>query len=400
MIRLVHVIPRYLPCIGGAEMDLSLWIRACSDAAHTVICCFDEDLNWYSESPDMLPVEDSSYTVSGALVTRVGVGRDARAHLGALAHEALPFHPAAALSSSFYQRLVGIFEERIRAVARGSSGVTLAYCGCNFLAEACLNAVRDIRVPLLVVPNLHVEDAAFVSPILKRALSEATRVVCRTSAEARVVATDYRVARDAIRVVPVFRPEVIAKPRRSELRAGAIRCLALGQLLPFKRTEHIIAAVRSLIARDVQVSLTIAGPWPHAGYRRDLECMRHGLPIDILGPVSEKQKLELLDSHDVAISASVEESFGGWILEAWARMCCVAVAKSISSQEIIDHLRTGMLFSPCSDGCAETIEFLAKNPAIRGQLGQNGQREYREKYSEEAWGPVVRRLLYGLGQEG
>ena len=118
----------------------------------------------------------------------------------------LPFHPSTPENTAFNRSLVASYEELIAKSAQNVKLVTLSNCGCSFLAQACLNVIEALSIPLVVIPNIHLNDGNFLNPTLCRVITRANTIICRTEPEAAFFKRTFPNSEDRVRVIPVFRP--------------------------------------------------------------------------------------------------------------------------------------------------------------------------------------------------
>lgn len=72
------------------------------------------------------------------------------------------------------------------------------------------------------------------------------------------------------------------------------------------------------------------------------------------------------------------------ILEAFACGLPVIASRMGAMEEIVDELRTGLLFSPNDpEVLATQVEWAWRNPEVLAQMGKNARREYEKKYTAE-----------------
>jgi glycosyltransferase involved in cell wall biosynthesis len=133
----------------------------------------------------------------------------------------------------------------------------------------------------------------------------------------------------------------------------------------------------------------IAGPPSPAG-----EDPVHRLPtddrIEVLGEVSEAQRLELLGSAAVVACASVIEAFGITTLEAWAHATPVVVADTPVRRSVVRHGVDGLIAPRDAGGLAGAIIELLADPARARAMGEAGRRRVE---SEFRWHDIVARLV-------
>jgi glycogen synthase len=91
------------------------------------------------------------------------------------------------------------------------------------------------------------------------------------------------------------------------------------------------------------------------------------------GPVSDKDKLDLLAAADIVVQPSSVESLGLVYLEAWANQKCVIAADIAVTREVISHGEDGLLVPYGDPGqLAIAIKSFAGDPEKRSSLGRKG----------------------------
>lgn len=152
-----------------------------------------------------------------------------------------------------------------------------------------------------------------------------------------------------------------------------------------KGTIHLLEAMRRLwrAGRSAELVLagTILGP-----FRRYLE----GLPpadrqrLHVLGPVTEEEKRDLLAAADVVAMPSRTDSFGIVYLEAWLYKKPVIGARAWGVSDVIEHGQDGLLV-PFGDvpALAEAIAYLLDHPAERVAMGTRGERKVYQFHTWE-----------------
>jgi glycosyltransferase involved in cell wall biosynthesis len=101
--------------------------------------------------------------------------------------------------------------------------------------------------------------------------------------------------------------------------------LFLGRLHPLKGPDHLIRAVKSISTRLPSVAAVIAGP-DFEGESHRLAMLSRKLGIEervrIVGPIDEREKVDLLDLADVLVVPSLSDFVEGFSIvasESWAR---------------------------------------------------------------------------------
>jgi glycosyltransferase involved in cell wall biosynthesis len=171
------------------------------------------------------------------------------------------------------------------------------------------------------LPNLSIQTAGIrvaASAYLhyrRRELDEAFAVTCPTvevSRELRFLTTR------APQVIP-WGVERVPFPTRIRTRPFPA-LLSIGRIVPLKRLEATVRAVKEVLTRWPMVSLDIVGPTADRRYARRLSRIIRELGLQervvLLGGLNPERCRAALDSADVFISASRQESFGLAVLEA------------------------------------------------------------------------------------
>lgn len=156
----------------------------------------------------------------------------------------------------------------------------------------------------------------------------------------------------------------------------------LGRLSPEKGLWTIIRAVERLD----NVTLKIAGTGPLAKPLEDYIRQNGISNIELVGFLSGSAKADFLGrSTAVVVASEWYEMFGLVILEAWAAGKPVIGSRVGSIPNIVEHLRTGLLFEPGNDSdLAGQIELLATSPGLAEQLGAQAR-----KHVEAAYGTIA-----------
>ena len=146
-----------------------------------------------------------------------------------------------------------------------------------------------------------------------------TNVIVTASAESfRLPSTKVRVIGHGIDMTQFVPPP--KKPTGTTLRV-----LTIGRLSSTKRIMEMLAAIDTLVARDVSIAFTIAGvpaTVADAAYERQVHAMIFAKPtashVQFLGAVSHADIPALLERHDVFLNLSTTGSLDKAMLEALA----------------------------------------------------------------------------------
>jgi glycosyltransferase involved in cell wall biosynthesis len=244
--------------------------------------------------------------------------------------------------------------------------------------EAPITGGRGIVTVHDTIPWLfrsaHPRQYHFYRHYLGRALEHAHAVVTPSQATKDDVCRFYRIEGARVHVIPHGSP-VSLSPRPSPDKHRDRYILWIGRPDPTKNLPALIAAFRT-IQRVIDVRLVIAGEGTHVDpSAAGADCGSLGR-VTVLGPVSEAEKIALIDRASVLVSPSLYEGFGFAPLEAMARGCPVVCA------------RTGALPEVCGDAAvyvdpqqprsiADALLHVLRNPDLARALVERGRARAR-----------------------
>lgn len=163
--------------------------------------------------------------------------------------------------------------------------------------------------------------------------------------------------------------------RRAVEAPGLVFC-TVGNLIESKQVDHIIQAFGRVVRGGRAARLAIAGDGPCGPWLRQT-AKRLGLErqVDLLGAIAPDQVPELMTRTHVLILASAHEGLPTIVLEAMAAGVAVIASDIHGVRELIEHERTGLLFSPGDiEGLAEQMTALADRPALVQKLAERARR--------------------------
>jgi glycosyltransferase involved in cell wall biosynthesis len=157
--------------------------------------------------------------------------------------------------------------------------------------------------------------------------------------------------------------------------------LFAGRLSPEKGIGTLLAAWREL-ARELP--LRILGDGPESDQVAGAAAQHPN--IQWLGWRSVDEVLALTGHAKFVVVPSVcYESFNRTQLEAFAKGTPVVASRQGSMQAIVDHGRTGLLFTPNDpDDLIRQVRWLLDNPASYAQMRIAARREFEASYTAQA----------------
>ena len=153
----------------------------------------------------------------------------------------------------------------------------------------------------------------------------------------------------------------------------------VGRVSPIKRCDRILALASMKEIRDESVHFLIIGD---GELRESLEVQSYGLPITYIGWESHTE--DWLAVSDVAILLSDNEAVPLAMIEAGFAGLPVIATNVGSMADVITNKENGFLVEQIVDEIAEKTLLLARNEALRIQLGLNGKDLATKHFSIEA----------------
>ncbi len=150
--------------------------------------------------------------------------------------------------------------------------------------------------------------------------------------------------------------------------------LFLGRVAePRKGLAVLLRAMPTILAAYPQARLLIAGPGECADLLRQLPAQTKQL-CEVLGPVSETRKVELLATADVYVAPNTGgESFGIILVEALAAGAPVLASDLAAFAEVLQHGESGVLFESGNPvALADAALRLLASPTRRAELSRLG----------------------------
>lgn len=165
-----------------------------------------------------------------------------------------------------------------------------------------------------------------------------------------------------------------------------------------KGTFHLVEAVRRLRRENRQITLVLAGTVLQP-FRRYWERLspddKEG--ILLLGPISQEDKRDLLAACDVFAMPSRTDSFGIVYLEAWLYRKPVIAARTWGITDVVQDRENGLVV-PFGDvdALARAIVFLADHPELCETMGRLGEQKVLSTHTWDHKYPLVRDLYLRL----
>ncbi len=421
--RILHIIQRYWPVRGGAEIHLGEISRCLAAEGHEVTVATsdarDFELFWH---PGARRFSDREDVHDGVRILRFPV---CHLPISSLAYPSLRrllwllsyVRPVPVVFLSRIARwtpwIPGLWrwlretDEPFDLVA----GMTITF---EPLLEAGLRFARRRGVPYVVYPLTHLgagpapaQDALSRFYTMRHQVDLVRRsdaVVAQTPAEASFY-TGQGVERSRLHVVgPGFCPEEAAGGDSLRFRArhhlGHAIVAMLTKMSYDKGVTHTIEAMQYLWAQGSDAHLVLAGDVldTFSAYYDALPAPTRER-IVLLGTVSDEEKRDLLAACDLLAMPSRTDSFGIVYLEAWACGKPVVGAKTWGVMDVIDDGKDGLLV-PFGDipALSEAIDHLLDDPRDARRMGEAGRTKALSQHTWARKYPAIRDLYLALGE--
>jgi glycosyltransferase involved in cell wall biosynthesis len=167
-----------------------------------------------------------------------------------------------------------------------------------------------------------------------------------------------------------------------------MRILWAGRMIRLKNVHILIEACARLKQKNIDFELTLIGDGPEKKQLQELSIKRGTSSscvfMDIVTPDAVR---EFMRSSNVYVQPSTaDEGWGAVLNEAMSEGCTVIGSTGAGASRIlIKDGENGLLFPTGDAGAlAEQLEYLARNPEKREEMGRNAAR-----YMRDVWSPAV-----------
>ncbi|MFI5273901.1 MAG: glycosyltransferase family 4 protein [Ktedonobacterales bacterium] len=390
--RILWLMTRYWPAVGGAELHSQQIIHALAERGHTIHVVSHWDSNrtdWLRGTTVFAPRTVRNYADGEqARVTRLGYGAARRLRT------AVP-------AITYYLRQTGA----AASLARMLETDLLAQCGTGWdivhgvrvgrepLYVAGQRFARRLGVPFVFTPLHH---PRWVGPRYRVYLD------LYRQADALIALTDHeRALYEALGVCPErihvsgIGPVLPATADGARFRAhhniAGPLILFVGQKYPYKGYEDLLTAAQVVWQRRPEVVFAFLGPRT-ATSRRTFTSINDPRIVE-LDTVDLQTKGDALDACDILCVPSEQESFGGVYTEAWSYGKAVIGCDIPAVREVIADGTDGIVVPRHSPSAlAAQLDRLLGDPAYRSRLGESGRSKVAARYTWEHIAAGVERL--------
>jgi glycosyltransferase involved in cell wall biosynthesis len=423
--RVLHIIQRYWPAVGGAESHLrEISTRLVADGHQVTVATTDALEYEYFWDLRRRHIAETVSEHEGVRILRFPVHHlpaSSLAYAGVrrllwLLSVARPIPPAVlACVARLTPWVPGLWnwlqttDEAFDLVA----GMTICF---EPLLDAGLRFARRRTVPFVIYPLTHLGSGSrpghdslsrFYTMRHQVALVRSSEaVLAQTPSEKRfyvehdVPDSRIMIAGPGIQVGSVLGGDGARFRTRHEIAGPLVA--SLSPMGYEKGTVHLVEAVRRLWQTGRQIELVLAGTVtePFERYLAALPATDRRR-LKVLGPIDDTEKRDMLAAMDVFAMPSRTDSFGIVYLEAWIYRKPVVGALTWGVTDVIDDGRDGLLV-PFGDVPAleRALRDLLDDPERRAAMGAAGEWKATQRHAWDRKYPAVRDLYEGLAGKG
>jgi glycosyltransferase involved in cell wall biosynthesis len=416
-LQILHVIQRYYPYIGGAELVFQETGERLARDGHAITVytsdAWDLERFW---RPDRAAVALENETHNDVFIERFAVEY---LPLPALAFPALrrgmaflaelPFQTTPLLFSlSRFTPYIPSLDRALDNTAEHFDLVHTANISLDSSVYAAYRLARRKKIPFVLTPFLHLGEADdahvrryYTMPHQLEMLRRADAVVVMTQREGDALVelevAPERIHRIGAGVEPAELAGGDATRFRSEHEIQTPIVAYIGTAAYDKGTVHLVEAMKQVWDKS-DATLVLAGSQMSAFekfFAEQPETVKERTRV--LGFIGAQTKRDLLAACDVLVMPSRTDSFGIVYLEAWVYDKPVIGARAGGVPEVIDEEMNGFLvkFGDVDDIAARILRLL-NDPALARWLGENGHQKVRRELTWEQQYGKVRELYEGL----
>lgn len=378
-LRLLHVVPTYLPAVryGGPIRSVHALCRELARAGHDVhVFTTNVDGPFDSSVPLMRPVD-----LDGVKVTYFQSRTLRRLYWSPQMRRAL----AASVAGFDAVHLHAVFLWPILAAARAARAHRVPY----------VISPRGMLVPELIRRKSRWVKEAWIRLVERANLEAAAAIHTTSAAETRHIASfGWRLPPIATIPHGVDDPpppsDAPLSPDVAAAVAGGPMVLAFGRLSWEKGLDRLIAA----LAKVPQVRAVLAGD-DSGGFGKILATQAAGLGIAdrvtiLARHIEGADKEALFDAARLFAMTSLSENFGLAAFEAMRRGLPVLATSGVGMSEIVRDAQAGLVVEPTPADIGEGLGTLFADPERCRRLGEAGRRHVIEHYG---WAAVAERMV-------
>ncbi|MDD2482656.1 MAG: glycosyltransferase family 4 protein [Candidatus Shapirobacteria bacterium] len=263
----------------------------------------------------------------------------------------------------------------------------------KFLSKVLANQ----RASILINSSFHSTDQDFQQQPLIKSLQKADFLWTLTQSETDYFIKNFNIDRENLILAGNgVDSDFLKKSKHLTSEKLKSEILFIGSLASHKRVDLLIKSFSNLTSEKLksEISLTIAGQ--KTLFYPQIEKLINSLDSKIKSKINfifnfpQKDLSKLIDSCDVLVLPSIQESFGLVVIEAWARQKPVICADIPALKELVEKSNGGLLFKTDNQkDLTKKIQFILDNPKKAKELGQSGYEYVKNNYTWEKVGDKI-----------
>ena len=183
-------------------------------------------------------------------------------------------------------------------------------------------------------------------------------------------------------------PEIFFNTEKTKKVNNTIQLLFLSNMLISKGVYTLLKACKILNDKNIKFECNFIGDWTKEISKKDFnaKCKEYNLVNNVIahGKKFGDDKKSFFINADIFIFPTFCDCFPLVLLEAMGNQLPVITTNEGAIPEIIEDGYNGYIVKKNKPAeLADKIEFLINNPKLRIEMGQNGLKRYKEKYTLE-----------------
>jgi glycosyltransferase involved in cell wall biosynthesis len=392
--KILHVPAAYTPVFGGSETQIQRVSECMVQRGHEVQIFTTDVSSVDGYYMPLAPIGAPAYEVmNGVAITRTPFGSQV-GRMALVALNRVPLRRGTKRAKGLIlaragAKLAKALQEFIRI---WSPDVVIAIPHIDVTnVQIVLRVWEVMKFPLVLIPLLHESNPDWSRLAVKTALKSADAVLANTYWEADRLCRDYDVPQNQV-FVGGMGADIVHRDERVETSHFTVTFLGRRSII--KGIPLLFDAMRIVWQTTRDVDLIIAGA--ETKDEGEIQDLIVALPewqrsrVVSATNISESEKHAILNRSDLLVLASLNESFGGVMLEAWSHRVPVATLDLPIFREIVSDGEDGFLLANTPQAFAECILYGYRNRAVLKTLGEVGRVKVSRYYK---WEDVADRFL-------
>ncbi len=381
--RILYVVPRYWPSVGGAQLLTRELIHRIADRNHEVwiVTQFTSDAESFIQSVvNARPGEYQDGNINVYRIGPIGIWRSVLYMLAKVYGRLRPVNPifASVLNRAILPQLEAIIRQCRPHVLHA------VHVGLVYSSETAFLSARRSGIPFAWTPLPHIEGGGWRGPRFRRLYRKADAIIAMTEREKRWLVEQGAPANlvYTIPVGPLIHPQPDAVGFRMSHNLGqAPVILFLGQKLPYKGYRQVAQAAPLVWQQFPETRFLFIGPRT-AESEKFFAGIADGRILE-LPAVDDFEKSSALAACDIFCMPSTQESLGVVYLEAWSFKKPVIAANIEIAREVIANGQDGLLVEQDATEIAAAILRLLRDKRQALRMGEAGYLKVQQHYNWE-----------------